>query len=381
MKKKVAAYCRVSTKEDIQQHSLEAQKKYYQREIEQNPDYEFIGVYADTSSGLRKKNRIQFEKMLRDCKRGKIYIIFTKSISRFSRNTLDFLNIIRNLKYIGVNVYFETEQIWLLNERSELNMAIHAAVAQEESVAKSRSIRWGLAHSFASGTSGLANRSCYGYINDSQGGLIIDEEKAANVKLIFSLYLSGYSLSKIAKKLKAKGILSPMGKETWTSMTIDKILTNEKYVGNVILQKTYIPDVLKQKQKKNEGEIARYLYENNHVGIIDQAMFEAVQEERNRRTNVELNGKGKTVRKNTRFSSNDSLSGKIRCGECGRNFRRITTHSGEIVWRCAGRVEKNGTCKARTVKQSEIDEFIKGRLNNEVVIVKLSELIWNKKAD
>lgn len=229
----------------------------------------------------------------------------------------------------------------------------------------------GLAHSFASETSGLANRSCYGYTNDSQGELIIDKEKAENIKLIFALYLSGYSLSKIAKELKAKGILSPMGKETWTSMTIDKILTNEKYVGNVILQKTYIPDVLKQKQKKNEGEIARYLYENNHVGIIDQAMFEEVQEERNRRTNVELDGKGKTVRKNTRFSSNDSLSGKIHCGECGRNFRRITTHSGEIVWRCAGRVEKGGCCKARTVKQSEIDEFIKKELGEEKELIEL----------
>ena len=367
MKKKVAAYCRVSTKEDIQQHSLEAQKKYYQREIEQNPDYEFIGVYADTSSGLRKKNRIQFEKMLRDCKRGKIHIIFTKSISRFAGNTLDFLNIIRKLKCLEINVYFETEHIWLLNESSEFNMAIHAAMAQEESVAKSRSIRWGLTHSFASGTSGLANRSCYGYTNDSQGNLIIDEEKAENVKLIFSLYLNGYSLSKIAKELKAKGILSPTGKETWTSMTIDKILTNEKYVGSVILQKTYIPDVLKQKQKKNEGEIARYLYENNHVGIIAPEMFKAVQEERNRRTNVELNGKGKTVRKNTRFSSNDSLSGKIQCGECGRNFRRITTHSGEIVWRCAGRVEKNGTCKARTVKQSEIDDELREYFGKELL--------------
>ena len=371
MKKKVAAYCRVSTKEDIQQHSLEAQKKYYQRIIEQNPNYEFVGVYADTSSGLRKKNRVQFEKLLRDCKRGKIDIIFTKSISRFARNTLDFLKVIRELKYIGVDIFFQNEYIWLQSQRSERDMAIHAALAQEESVAKSRSIRWGLAHSFASGTSGLANRVCYGYTNDSQGNLIIDAEKAENVKLIFALYLSGYSLSKIAKELKVKGILSPTGKETWTSMTIDKILTNEKYVGNVILQKTYIPDVLKQKQKKNEGEIARYLYENNHVGIIDQAMFEAVQEERNRRTNVELNGKGKTVRKNTRFSSNDSLSGKIHCGECGRNFRRITTHSGEIVWRCAGRVEKDGCCKARTVKQSEIDEFIKKELGEEKEIVEL----------
>ena len=371
MKKKVAAYCRVSTKEDIQQHSLEAQKKYYQRAIDQNPDYEFVGVYADTSSGLRKKNRVQFEKMLRDCKRGKIHIIFTKSISRFARNTLDFLNIIRKLKCLEVNVYFETEHIWLLNESSELNMAIHAAVAQEESVAKSRSIRWGLAHGFASGTSGLANRSCYGYINDSQGELIIDEEKAENVKLIFSLYLNGYSLSKIAKELKERGILSPTRKESWTSMAIDKILTNEKYVGNVILQKTYIPDVLKQKQKKNEGEVARYLYENNHQGIIEIEVFEAVQEERKKRSNMEITQQGKVVRKTTRHSSGDSLSGKIQCGECGRNFRRITTHSGEIVWRCAGRVEKNETCKARTVKQSEIDEFIKKELGEEKELIEL----------
>ena len=226
-------------------------------------------------------------------------------------------------------------------------------------------------HGFESGTSKLANRVCYGYTNDKEGNLVIDEEKAKNVRLIFDLYLHGYSLSKIVKELKERGVLSPTGKESWTSMAIDKILTNEKYVGNVILQKTYIPDVLKQKQKKNEGEVTRYLYENNHVGIIDQAIFEAVQKERSRRTNVELNGKGKTVRKNTRFTSNDSLSGKIQCGECGRNFRRITTHSGEIVWRCAGRVEKNGTCKARTVKQSELDEFIKKEWGEEKALIEL----------
>jgi DNA invertase Pin-like site-specific DNA recombinase len=379
MKKKVAAYCRVSTKEDIQRHSLEAQKVYYKRLIEENVNYEFVGIYADTSSGLRKKNRVQFEKMLRACKRGEIDIIYTKSISRFARNTLDFLKVIRDLKFLGVDVYFQNEYMWLQGQRSERDMTLHAALAQEESIAKSRGIRWGLTHGFESGTSKLANRVCYGYTNDKEGNLVIDEEKAKNVRLIFDLYLHGYSLSKIVKELKERGVLSPTGKESWTSMAIDKILTNEKYVGNVILQKTYIPDVLKQKQKKNEGEVTRYLYENNHVGIIDQAIFEAVQKERSRRTNVELNGKGKTVRKNTRFTSNDSLSGKIQCGECGRNFRRITTHSGEIVWRCAGRVEKNGTCKARTVKQSEIDEFIKEGLYNEVIIVELSRLIRSKK--
>ena len=237
-------------------------------------------------------------------------------------------------------------------------MAVHVAVAQEESMSKSRSIRWGLVYGFQSGMSKLANRICYGYEQDKDGKLIINEEEAKNVKLIFELYLQGYSLSGISKELKRRRILSPTGKETWTSAAIDKLLGNEKYIGQAVLQKTHVPNVLDQKQKKNNGELTQYLYENNHIGIIDIEIFEAVQAEKVRRTNVVSSEHGKQIRKNTRHSSGNSLSGKIRCGECGRNFRRITTHSGEIVWRCAGRVEKNGTCKARTVKQSEVDEKV-----------------------
>ena len=358
MKKRVVAYCRVSTKEKIQEYSLEAQQNYYRNLIENNSDFIFVGIYADTASGLKKKNRVQFEKMLKDCKRKKIDVIYTKSMSRFSRNTLDFLKIIRKLKQLDVDVYFQNEQICLKKERGEFNMAVHAAVAQEESMSKSRSIRWGLVYGFQSGMSKLANRICYGYEQDKAGKLIINEEEAKNVKLIFELYLQGYSLSRISKELKRRGILSPTGKETWTSAVIDKMLGNEKYIGQALLQKTHIPDVLDQKQKKNKGELAQYLYENNHRRIIDSTMFEAVQSERARRSNVVLDEHGKQIRKSTRHSSGDSLSGKIQCGECGRNFRRITTHSGEIVWRCAGRVEKNGTCKARTVKQSEVDEKV-----------------------
>ena len=356
MKKKVAAYCRVSTKEELQQYSLESQKEYYKELIESNPDFIFVGIYSDTASGLKKKDRVQFEKMIKDCRRKKIDIIYTKSISRFSRNSLDFLKVIRKLKQLEVDVYFQNEQIWLKKERSEFNMAVHVAVAQEESMSKSRSIRWGLVYGFQSGMSKLANRICYGYEQDKDGKLIINEEEAKNVKLIFELYLQGYSLSGISKELKRRRILSPTGKETWTSAAIDKMLGNEKYIGQALLQKTHIPDVLEQKQKKNKGELAQYLYENNHKGIIDNAMFEAVQAERAKRSNVVLDERGKEIRKSTRHSSGHSLSGKIRCGECGRNFRRITTHSGEIVWRCAGRVEKNGICKAETIKQSDIDK-------------------------
>ena len=368
MKKRVAAYCRVSTKEELQQYSLEIQKKYYKNLIEANEDFVFVGIYADTASGLKRKNRAQFEKMFKDCKNKKIDIIYTKSVSRFSRNTLDFLKVIRKLKQLDIDVYFQNEQIWLKKEKGEFNMSAHVAVAQEESLSRSRRIRDALEYGFQSGTSKIANRVCYGYTQDEEGRLMIDEEKSVNVKLIFDLYLKGYSLSGIAKELKVRGIASPMGKETWTSVAIDKLLSNEKYIGHVLLQKTYIPNVLEQKQIKNKGELTRYLYENSHIGIIDKETFEKVQSEKKRRSNVELNGKGKQIRSSVRYSSGDTFSGKIICGECGRRFRRITTHSGEIVWRCAGRVEKNGNCKARTVKQSEIDEKLK--TNQEEIIIR-----------
>ena len=180
----------------------------------------------------------------------------------------------------------------------------------------------------------------------------------SNVKLIFDLYLDEYSLSSIAKELKIRGILSPTGKENWTSTVIDKILTNEKYTGNVILQKTYVADPLEQKQLKNDGARNKYFYANNHIAIISQETFEAVQEERKRRSNLIATEDSDTTRKATRYSSGNTLSGKIVCGECGKNYRRITTHSGEIVWRCAGGVEKGSCCNSRTVKQAEIDNLL-----------------------
>lgn len=285
--KRIAVYCRVSTKEELQQHSLQAQKEYYEKNLALFSDCKLVGVYADTASGLRRKKRSQFEKIIRDCKCKKIDVIITKSISRFARNTLDFLMVIRKLKEIGVEVFFENEKILLSKERSEFKMTMFATVAQEESISKSRCIRWGLIHRFESGESKLANRTCYGYTKDKDGNLIVDEEKAQNVKLIFELYLHGYSLSKISKELKKRGILSPTGKETWANMAIDKLLSNEKYIGNVMLQKTYVADIFEQKQVINKGEVTRYLYENNHVGIIEKELFDAVQEEKQRRSRTQ----------------------------------------------------------------------------------------------
>lgn len=365
MIKKVAIYCRVSTKSEIQQHSLETQIKYYSDFIRLIKEYELVGIYTDVGSGLNTKSRTEFNKLIRACKRGRVDLIITKSISRFARNTLDFLEVLHMLKEKGVDVYFENEKILLSEERSELRMSIIAAIAQEESMARSRNTKWGIEARIAAGTSKLSERVCYGYKKDNNGKLTIDENTVENVKLIFDLYLNGYSLSGIAKELKTREILSPTGKEYWTSTAIDKILANEKYTGNVILQKTYVADPLVQKQLKNEGARNKYFYENNHIAIISQETFDVVQKELKKRSNIITTEDIDTTRKATRYSCGNTLSGKILCGECGRNYRRITTHSGEIVWRCAGRVEKGCNCNSRTVKQSEIDKLLREKFGEK----------------
>lgn len=359
MIKRVAIYCRVSTQSEIQQHSLEAQIKYYSDFIRLIKEYELVGVFTDVGSGLNSKSRTEFNKLIRACKKGKVDLIITKSISRFARNTLDFLEVLHMLKEKGVDVYFENEKILFSEERSELRMSIIAAIAQEESMERSRNTKWGIEVRIAAGISKLSERVCYGYKKDNNGNLTIDENTVENVKLIFDLYLEGYSLSGIAKELKIREILSPTGKENWTSTAIDKILANEKYTGNVILQKTYVSDPLEQKQLKNNGIKNKYFYESNHTAIISQETFDAVQEERKRRSNLITTEDSDIIRKATRYSCGNTLSGKIVCGECGRNYRRITTHSGEIVWRCAGRVENSSNCTSRTVKQTEIDNLMR----------------------
>lgn len=300
---RVAIYCRVSTETEIQQHSLGVQKAYHENYIRAHENFVLVGMYIETASGVSIKKRKQFKAMMRACKKKKIDLIITKSISRFARNALDFLQTIRELKDLGVDVIFESEQIRLSEERSEFMMAIYAAIMQEESISKSNSTKWGTTARFASGDSKLANRICYGYKHDQDGKLIIDVKTSKNVVLIFDLYLRGYSLSGIGKELKRRGIKTPTGKENWTSVAIDKILSNEKYTGNVILQKTYVPDVLEKKQTKNIGQRKRYLYENNHLGFIPKEIFEKVQEEKKRRSNVEFIGTGKLKRKSKRYVS------------------------------------------------------------------------------
>ena len=284
MKKiRVAAYCRVSKGGMEPEHSLQAQITYYTEMIRSDPDYQLVGIYAEIASGLNVKKRTQFQKLLRDCKKRKIDLIYTKSISRFARNTVDFLKAIRQLRKLGVDVFFENEHLYLSRERTETAMSIYAAFMEEESLQKSKSIKWGLKSGFASGNSRLANRVCYGYTHDESGKLIAEPQEAEIVRLIFDLYLGGMSLSGISKELQRRGVPSPTGKETWTPRAIDKLLSNEKYTGNVLLQKTYVPNPFSGKQEENQGKLTQFLYENNHEGIISKELFQAVQAEKQRR--------------------------------------------------------------------------------------------------
>lgn len=371
---RVAVYCRVSNDLDEQRNSLIAQQEYYNNVISKNDDCILVGIYSDIGSGVNKKKRVQFNKLIKDCRKGKIDIIVTKSISRFARNTMDFLAVIRMLKELNVDIYFENEKVRLSKERNEFMLTTYAAIAQEESMVKSRSIKWGLERSFSSGDSKMAQRKCYGYTNNN-GVLDINPEQAHIVREIYKMYIDGSSLLGIVKELYQRDIKSPTGKDRWTTSAIDKILSNEKYVANVVLQKTYVSDVLKCRQSKNKGERAKYLYENNHEGIIDKEIFDLVQSEKERRSNTTVGCNNNATRKNTRYSSGNTLSGKIHCGECGKNYRRITTHSSEIVWRCAGRVEKNGDCKNETIKQYDIDQKLREKYGCDLSLQEIYKMV------
>ena len=361
---RVAAYCRVSTEKDLQAASLQSQVRYYESEIRSNPDWDFVGVYYDTKSGLRVENRKSFNEMIEKCKLGEIDLILVKSISRFGRNVYDGLINLRYLKSLGVDVWIEMNGMKLSTSRDS-DFAIMLTVAQSESEAKSGNIKFGIEHRFKTGQSKIYDRICYGYSHDEYGKLIINEYEAAIVNLIFEMYLSGYSLSGISKELESAKIKSPTGKDKWSSEAISKLLSNEKLTGEVLGQKTYVKNFLDGKQVKNKGQKAKYLVTNHHDPIITKSMFNKVQQEKESRSNVSI-GKNKIVRKKNRYS-NDVLSGKIFCGECGASYRRRTRQTkkgNETFWRCANRLEHgNIICKnSITVSNDEFEKTILEKL-------------------
>ncbi len=275
---KVAAYCRVSTNHDEQEASLEVQISYYKKLISDHEGWKLVKIYAERVSGTQIKKRPEFMKMLKACKQGKIDLILTKSICRFGRNTLDTLKTLYELFNLGVKVYFEKENLNNYDKEMRTIMGIYAGFAQEESKNMSDNIKWGIRERMREGKVCLNCTRFLGYDKDENGRLVVVESEAVIVRKIFELYLNGFGVRKIKKYLEENGIKTVTGKDVWSTSTIDRILSNEKYVGDVLMQKSFTEDFLTGKRKKNEGELDMYFVVNDHEAIVSREMFEHVQQ-------------------------------------------------------------------------------------------------------
>ena len=342
-KKRVAAYCRVSTDSEEQLNSYEAQKNYYTQKIRDNPDWEMAGIYADEGiSGTSTRKRAEFNKMIIACKRGRIDLIVTKSLSRFARNTVDCLETIRLLKANGIGVYFEKENINTLTESSEFLITLFSGFAQAESESLSKNVTWGKQKSAEAGKVPFQYKKMLGYRKGADGEPEIVPEEADIVRRIYRRYLRGCTLGQIKKELEQEDIPAAQKVGQWSHAVIRNILTNEKYIGDALLQKTYITDCITKKVKKNQGERPMYYVENNHPAIIPRETFDRVQTEMTRRSSKRkvLQKRGRTEL--GKYSGKFALTELLVCGECGSPYKRVTwarNGTKRIVWRCVSRLE------------------------------------------
>lgn len=379
-KMRVAAYCRVSTDSDEQATSYEAQVEHYTEQIRNNPEWEFVEVYADDGiSGTNTKKREDFNRMIEDCMDGKIDMIITKSISRFARNTLDCLQFIRQLKAKNIAVYFEKENINTLDAKGELLLTIMASLAQQESQSLSQNVRLGIQFRYQAEKVIVNHNRFLGYTKDEDGKLIIDENEAIIIKRIYREYLEGSSLQDICDSLMADGILTGAGKESWIPSTVHKILTNEKYIGDALLQKTITTDFLEKKRIINNGVAPQYYVEGCHDAIISRDIYMRVQEEMVRRANLRSGSEGKKKRI---YSSKYALSSLCTCEKCGDIYRRIAWNNRgkhSIVWRCCTRVN-NGpkACDAPTISEENLQGVVMRAINE--VLGSKSTVIEDMKA-
>ena len=340
---RVAAYCRVSTKQEEQINSYEVQKKHYTEKINVNPEWQMVGIFADRGiTGTSVLKRDEFNKMIKLCKSKKIDMILVKSISRFARNTVDCLHYTRMLKTLGIDVYFEEQGIHSIKSDAEFYISIYGTIAQSESENISANVKWGKLQSAKEGKVAFMYKNFLGYRKGVDGNPEIDEEQAETVKIIYDRFLAGDSLKQIAVKLQNEKRLSPSGRNEWSTATIRSILSNEKYKGDAIINKTFTVDCLTKEIRKNNGERPKYYVENNHPAIIDAEMFGRVQEELARRIGKKKVKEIGTKTEQGKYSSKYALTELLICGECHTPYRRCTwTAHGEkrIVWRCVKRLD------------------------------------------
>ena len=341
--KRVAAYCRVSTQQEEQINSYEVQTRYYTEKINAEPKWKLVRIFADKGiSGTSTKHRDEFNKMIRMCKRGRIDMIITKSISRFARNTVDCLKYIRLLKDNNVDVFFEEQGIHSIEKGSEFYITVYGSIAQSESENISANVRWGKEQAAREGKVSFQYKNFLGYRKGADGEPEIVPEEAETIRYIYRRFLAGDSYQTIMENLQNKNILTPSGKTTWRYGTLHSILTNERYMGDAVINKTYTVDCISKKTKRNNGERAKYYVENNHPAIIDRVTFGKVQEEVARRSGLQKVKQVGTKTELGKYSSKYALTELLVCGECGTPYRRCTwTSCGNkrIVWRCISRLD------------------------------------------
>jgi DNA invertase Pin-like site-specific DNA recombinase len=356
-KRRTAGYARVSTDSEEQQTSYEAQVDYYTNYIKSREDWEFVEVYTDEGiSATNTKHREGFKRMIADALAGKIDLIVTKSVSRFARNTVDSLTTVRKLKEKGIEIFFEKENIWTLDSKGELLITIMSSLAQEESRSISENCTWGQRKRFADGKVTVPFNRFLGYDRGEDGNLVVNPEQAATVRRIYSMFLQGMTPFGIASKLTADGVLSPGGKERWNAGAVRSILTNEKYRGDALLQKSYTVDFLTKKKKPNEGEIPQYYVENNHQAIIQPDVFDMVQRELARRGQNRSHHSGVHL-----------FSGKIKCGQCGNWYGSKVWHSTDkyrcTIWQCNHKFGGDEKCGTPHLTEEDIQRYYLSAVN------------------
>ena len=362
---RVAVYCRVSTDSEEQETSYEAQVSHYTEYIKSKPEWQMVEVYADDGiSGTNTAKRDEFNRMIADCEAGKIDMVITKSISRFSRNTLDCLKYTRKLKALNIAVFFEKENINTLDSKGEVLLTIMASLEQQESESLSANVRMGIQFRNQQGKVQINHNWFLGYTKDADGNLVIDPEQAEIVRRIYREYLEGASFLQIKRSLEADGIPNGAGHLKWHESNIHQILTNEKYIGDALLQKTYTVSILDKKRAANNGEMPKYYVEGSHEAIIDRDVFMKVKAEIARRANLNPDGKRRV------YSSKYALSGMVFCRHCGDIYRRVKWNNRgckSTVWRCVSRVLKKDVdfdCPARTIKEDVLQGAIVTAVND-----------------
>lgn len=386
---RVAAYCRVSTDEEEQITSYEAQKTYYTDKIMTNPKWTMAGLFADEGiTGTSAKKRPEFLKMIRMCKQKKIDLILVKSISRFSRNTVDCLNYVRALKNLGIAVIFEKENLNTMEMDSEMLITMMGAFAQAESESISGNVQWGIRQAMKEGKVRIQYKWLYGYEKGEDGQPKIIPEQAEVVRRIYDSFLAGRSLRMIAAGLEADGIPAGKGGKKWSSDAIRSILRNEKYCGDALMQKTFTTDCISKKVVRNVGQLPMYLAQDNHEGIVSREKYHAVQSELARRSALKAATKKQAPTGQSCYSSKYALTERLVCGECGTLYRRVIwTQKGEKrpVWRCSSRIGygKKYCHNSPTMDEAPLQRAILAAISasmsqKDVLIGRIAEAMWTE---